>query len=415
MTALTLTLPRLGETMDEATVVGWLVAPGAAFRRGQPIVELETDKTVVEYPALGDGTLDETLAAPGDRIPVGAPLARATVADAAEWADSAAPEAAPEQAAPEPEGAPALAPAPMPDASGTRRRATPVARRLARQSGLALDDLPGTGPRGRIEARDVRAAAAGVAPASVAGSIAFDVFGPEQDEAFLLLHGFAGDRRAWAAVAAILARAGARVVAPDLPGHGETTAAAPDVRAVSDAVTAFAATLPGRLHLVGHSFGAVVATAIAERLAGRVSRLTLVTPAGCGREISDAFVGGMAAARTPGEVAHLLRLLGPKGGAVSDAALAAMAAETARGRLEALADDFTGPHGQRVDILRPLAGLTARLPVRAIFGTEDRVIPATHALALPPRVAAHFLPTGHMPQWDAPADLADLLLDWPIP
>jgi pyruvate dehydrogenase E2 component (dihydrolipoamide acetyltransferase) len=117
----------------------------------------------------------------------------------------------------------------------------------------------------------------------------------------------------------------------------------------------------------------------------------------------------MAAARTPGEVAHLLRLLGPKGGALSDAALDAMATETARGRLSALAADFVGPHGQRVDIVRPLAALAKRLPVRAIFGTEDRVIPAAHAFALPPRVAAHFLPTGHMPQWDAPADLADLL------
>ncbi|HET9068629.1 MAG TPA: alpha/beta fold hydrolase, partial [Amaricoccus sp.] len=186
-----------------------------------------------------------------------------------------------------------------------------------------------------------------------------------------------------------------------------------DVRAVEEAMVAFAATLPGRLHLVGHSFGAVVATTVAARLGERVSRLTLVTPAGCGREISDAFVAGMAAARTPGEVAHLLRLLGPKGGALSDAALAAMAAETARGRLSTLAADFVGPHGQRVDILRPLAGLAKRLPVRAIFGTEDRVIPASHAFALPPRVAAHFLPTGHMPQWDAPADLADLLTGSP--
>jgi pyruvate dehydrogenase E2 component (dihydrolipoamide acetyltransferase) len=108
MSTLTLVLPRLGETMDEATVVGWLVEPGAAFRRGQPIVELETDKTVVEYPALGDGTLDEILAASGDRIPVGAPLARATVADAAEWsdADMAARRTNPPPAPPPPSAAP---------------------------------------------------------------------------------------------------------------------------------------------------------------------------------------------------------------------------------------------------------------------------------------------------------------------
>lgn len=404
MTALTLTLPRLGETMDEATVVGWLVAPGAAFRRGQPIVELETDKTVVEYPALGDGILDEILAASGDRIPVGAPLARATVADAGDWSDE-------DMAAPEPEPGPvpaAVVTGPVTEPPpGDRRRATPVARRLARQSGLALDTVPGTGRRGRIEARDVRAAAGGAPHAS--GGIAFDAFGPEQAETVLLLHGFAGDRRAWAVVAATLARAGVRVVAPDLPAHGETTVEAADVAGAVDATAAFAAGIPGRLHLVGHSFGAVVATALAERLGARVSRLTLVTPAGCGREISDAFVTGMAATRTPGEVAHLLRLLGPKGGAVSDAALAAMAAEAARGRLAALVADFVGPIGQRVDILRPLATLSRRVPVRAIFGTEDRVIPATHAFALPPQVAAHFLPTGHMPQWDAPAELAALL------
>mgnify|MGYP003519632722 CR=1 FL=1 len=78
-------------------------------------------------------------------------------------------------------------------------------------------------------------------------------------------------------------------------------------------------------------------------------------------------------------------------------------------RLLALAADFVGPLGQRADILRPLAALAKRLPVRALFGTDDRVVPATHALALPPQVAVHFLPTGHMPQWDAPAEVAALL------
>jgi pyruvate dehydrogenase E2 component (dihydrolipoamide acetyltransferase) len=398
-------MPRLGETMEEGTVVRWLVAPGAAYARGDALLEIETDKTVAEVPALADGRLIEHLAAEGARVAVGSPIA--TVEGEAEDAPDARQAASAE--APVPDRAPVAAPA---AATTDRRRATPVARRLARQAGVALDTIPGTGRRGRIEARDVRAVG-NARPAPAGGDIAFDVFGAEQAETIVLLHGFAGDRRAWAAVAAILARAGARVVAPDLPAHGETEAEAVDVRAVEAAMEAFAATLPGRLHLVGHSFGAVVATALADRLGASVSRLTLVTPAGCGREISNAFVAGMAAARTPGEVAHLLRLLGPKGGALSDAALAAMAAESARGRLAALATDFAGPLGQRTDILRRLAALSKRLPVRAIFGTEDRVIPATHALALPLRVAAHFLPTGHMPQWDAPADLADLLLGKP--
>ena len=66
MTAL-LTLPRLGETMETGRVVGWLKQPGEAFRRGETIVEIESDKTVVELPALADGRLLEVLAPEGLR------------------------------------------------------------------------------------------------------------------------------------------------------------------------------------------------------------------------------------------------------------------------------------------------------------------------------------------------------------
>ncbi|WP_297974794.1 alpha/beta fold hydrolase [uncultured Amaricoccus sp.] len=405
----TLALPRLGETMEEATVVRWLVAQGDAFRRGQAIVELETDKTVVEYPALGDGVLVEILAGEGARLPVGAALARATVADEGDWT-----EGAPAGAAEPPSPPPVEAPRPAP--AGTRLRATPVARRLARQAGLSLDTIAGTGRCGRIERRDVeRAEGAEHGPGPrffdlPGGRMACDLAGPGSGETTLLLHGFAGDRRTWAATAAILARAGCRIAAPDLPAHGETGIEAEDPAAIEAALAALAAELPGRLRLVGHSLGAVAAVGLAGRLGERVTELVLVCPAGAGREIDQGFVAGMAAARTPGELAHLLRRLGPRGGSLSDAALAAMAGETARGRLARLVDAFVGPLGQRTDILRPLAALARRLPVRAVFGTADRIVPATHALAMPPEVAVHFLPTGHMPQWDAPAELAALIL-----
>ena len=57
MGVMILTLPRLGETMEEARVTDWLVAPGAAFKRGEVLLEVETDKTVVEVPAMQDGVL----------------------------------------------------------------------------------------------------------------------------------------------------------------------------------------------------------------------------------------------------------------------------------------------------------------------------------------------------------------------
>ncbi|PWC90756.1 hypothetical protein TSH100_01585 [Azospirillum sp. TSH100] len=422
MTTLTLTMPRLGETMEEGVIVGWLVEPGQQFRRGDAILELETDKTVVEYPALGDGRLDETLVSAGDRVPVGAPIARVAVTSTEDWSaalpDEDEPAAAKEPAPAEADARSNTAGTPAPErSSDDRLRATPTARRLARQHGVALETLHGSGRRGRIERADVENAAgsAGPAPADLcwldtpAGRLAYaqaGITGPVH----LLVHGFAGDRSAWANLASGLARSGKRVVMPDLPGHGATAIEAADVDGLAAAVMALAESLPGPLVLVGHSLGAAAAVHAARRLGGRVARLVLLTPAGCGPRIGADFVHGMAAAETTGEVSHLLRLLGPRGGQLSDAALAAMAREMGRGRLRTLATALATADGrQRIDLLRPLAELAERIPVRAVFGLDDRIVSATDALNLPPRVAAHFLPSGHMPQWDAPREVAALI------
>ena len=69
-------MPRLGETMEEGRIVGWIKKPGDPFRRGEILLEIETDKTIVEMPALVDGVLGEILAAEGVQIKVGEPLCR---------------------------------------------------------------------------------------------------------------------------------------------------------------------------------------------------------------------------------------------------------------------------------------------------------------------------------------------------
>jgi len=411
MTTRILTMPRLGETMEEGTIVGWLVKPGEAFQRGAPLLEVETDKTVVEYPALGDGTLEEVLVKEGDRVSVGAPIARVKVSGSDDWEDEAA---TPSQPAPLPAETTQIAAQNMTapsEAENFRLRATPPARRLARQTGLELKNIPGTGRRGRIERRDVEAFA-GAAPRrqkNLAGSIAFETVG-EGSKSFLLIHGFAGDRSAWAALASGLARADSRVILPDMPSHGETEAEAETFDDLVAGMSAFAETLDGPVHLVGHSLGAAVAVDVAAHLARKAASLTLIAPAGAGREINADFIHGMARAQTAAEVAHLLRLLGAKGGEISDEMLAAMAAELRRGRLKPLAAAVAAREGsQRIDILRALSALSSALPVRALIGTEDRIIPPSHAFNLPSRVAVHFLRAGHMPQWDAPREVLALL------
>ena len=76
MLSITLKLPRLGETMEEGKIARWMKKPGDQFRRGETLVEIETDKTVVELPALVDGVLQEILAVDGAELKVGEPLCR---------------------------------------------------------------------------------------------------------------------------------------------------------------------------------------------------------------------------------------------------------------------------------------------------------------------------------------------------
>ena len=118
----------------------------------------------------------------------------------------------------------------------------------------------------------------------------------------------------------------------------------------------------------------------------------------------------MAQANAPGEVVHLLRRLSVNAVDLSEAALATLAKDLARGRLVALAGAVTGASGQKVDGLAAISRLSGTMPVRVLFGLEDRIIPWQHVLALPPTVAIHLLArSGHMPQWDQSKDVLEIL------
>ena len=402
MTAL-LALPRLGETMESGRVVTWLKQPGEAFRRGETIVEIESDKTVVELPALADGRLIEVLAPAGADVAVGAPLCRYEAAGDAP-PDDDMPEETPAAVAVAATMPAPAAPAPSPRPDTGRPRATPLARRLAAREGIDLAALGGSGRRSRIDARDVRAAIAVAAPDALAVR-RWPAIGAERG-AVVLLHGFGGDAQTWAALAAHLARQGLAVSAPDLPGHGATTLAADDLDAF---VSPLAPLLAGKapVELVGHSLGGAVATLLARAHSERVARLTLIAPAGIGDAIDADFVHGLAAVRGAGGLAHLLRRLSPHPPALSPEQLAAMAGRLAAGRLAALADAIAGGGRQQIDILPALAALP--MPVRVVWGVADTIIPWTQVRSLPPRTAIHLIAgAGHMPQWDAPQHIAAL-------
>jgi pyruvate dehydrogenase E2 component (dihydrolipoamide acetyltransferase) len=149
--AVEIVMPRLSDSMEEGTVAKWLVEEGAQVSRGQPLVEIDTDKATMEYEAESDGTLLQILVAEGETAPIGTPIAR--IGSPSEQAHAPA-EAAPPAAAAPPQPA-ASAPTPR----GPRVNASPIAKRLAQEHGVDLAQLQGTGPNGMITKEDVERAA----------------------------------------------------------------------------------------------------------------------------------------------------------------------------------------------------------------------------------------------------------------
>lgn len=158
-------LPDLGEGLTEAEIVKVLVAEGDVIAEDAPLLEVETDKATVEIPSPMAGRVAKIHVQPGQTVKVGAVLV--TFDDAPAGA-RVAPAPAPMPPAP---AAPARAPAAAPAGAGPVA-ATPATRRLARELGVDLRAVRGSGPGGRVTDDDVRAASAGTrAPAVAAGLV----------------------------------------------------------------------------------------------------------------------------------------------------------------------------------------------------------------------------------------------------
>ena len=150
-------LPDVGEGIDGADIVAWRAAVGDRVEEDQELVEVQTDKAIVVIPSPATGVLTALGAPEGQRLAVGAVLATIEP-DGAEPAAAEAP-AAPAEPAPAEASAPPAEPAPA-AASARRPLAAPATRRRARELGVELAAVTGSGPQGRILREDVERAAA---------------------------------------------------------------------------------------------------------------------------------------------------------------------------------------------------------------------------------------------------------------
>jgi pyruvate dehydrogenase E2 component (dihydrolipoyllysine-residue acetyltransferase) len=186
-------MPRLSDSMEEGTIIKWLKASGDEVARGDELVEIETDKANMVYEADASGTL-QIVAQEGDTLPIGEPIARLgdgsapaepKQAEAAASTSAGGDEKSGGSIAAQATAAPAAddAPAAAPTGNG-RVKASPVARRLARELGVDLGAVDGSGPGGRIVKADVEGAARNgtAAPAQPAAAepVAAEPTAPEQ-------------------------------------------------------------------------------------------------------------------------------------------------------------------------------------------------------------------------------------------
>jgi len=146
-------MPKLGMIMTEGVVVQWLISPGNRVEKGQPLVEIMSDKLVYEVEAPDSG-LVHPLVEEGGVVPVEVPIGYLLEEGEELPADAVSPPA--EAVAPSSTHAPPQPPAPPPASEGGQIRASPAARRLARDLGVDLSQIVGSGPGGRIVEDDVR-------------------------------------------------------------------------------------------------------------------------------------------------------------------------------------------------------------------------------------------------------------------
>jgi pyruvate dehydrogenase E2 component (dihydrolipoamide acetyltransferase) len=185
------TLPRLGQGMESGTIVRWLKSEGDKVEKGEPLYELDTEKVTQEVEADASGVLLKILASEGDEIEVGKAIAvigeegedvpqaeaeEPTEVTEEEPAEEGEPAPAREEEREEGEEAGTETPSePEQRVDGGRLKASPLARRIAKERGIDLRQLRGTGPEGRIVAEDVEraptVAAAPGAPPPAAGEV----------------------------------------------------------------------------------------------------------------------------------------------------------------------------------------------------------------------------------------------------
>lgn len=357
-----ITMPKFGLAMTEGKIAGWNIAPGAHVDAGQEIADIETTKITNGYESPAAGTLRRQIAEEGETLPVGALLgilAEPAVSDAEIDAFIAKFQA---------------------DFSSDSTTATQDEH--ADPFMVNVGDL----------------------------TLRVQEAGKGTETPLLFIHGFGGDLSNWMLNQTTLS-ATRRTIAFDLPGHGGSSKNVGEGKPATFAATT-AALLDkldiSKAHVVGHSLGGAIALELAKAFPQKVASLSLIAPAGLGRDINMAFIDGFITADRRKTLEPVLNYL------VHDKTLISrkMIEDIIRfkrldGAVQGLQNIANAcfPNGQQADDLIPTL-VNFDGPAQIIWGADDEILSPNSAKDLPTTIKVTLLPqAGHMPQLEKAADV----------
>ncbi len=243
----------------------------------------------------------------------------------------------------------------------------------------------------------------------------------EGAESTILIHGFGGDLNTWMFNHEALA-SGNSVYALDLPGHGSSSKQVRDgtLEGLAKVLEGFIDSIGvSKAHLAGHSMGGAVAAIFALNHPERCLSLTLIASAGLGPEIDGEYIRGFVSATRRNELKPQLEKLFADSRLITrqlvDDTLKYKRLDGVEPALRAIASQFCPSDRQSVILREQISQL--KMPVLVLWGSEDRILPASHALNLPQHVRTEILPGhGHMVHMEAASKVNSAILSfWQSP